>query len=94
MSNIYSHVSKINFDSEYTEFSRAHDRCSALQPSNEEYNAALQKFTSLNLPIKQLIVNELTNDTLRAKLGNILDYTSCLPIYLVNPIKVLDYVIY
>ena len=68
MSNIYSYVSKINFDSEYTDFSNAHERCSALKPSAEEYNTSLQKFTSLNLPIKQLIVNELTDTTLRAKL--------------------------
>lgn len=68
MSNIYSYISKINFDSEYTDFTLSHDRCNSLKPCNEEYNTSLQKFTSLNLPIKQLIVNELTDYTLRAKL--------------------------
>ena len=68
MSNIYSYVSKLNFSSEYTDFSQTHDRCKPLTPCNEEYNTSLQKFTSLNLPVKQLIVNELTDTTLRAKL--------------------------
>ena len=68
MSNIYSYVSKINFESEYSDFSQSHDRCCVLKPNCEEYNTTLQKYTSLNLPIKQLIVNELTDSTLRAKL--------------------------
>ncbi|KAL5266948.1 hypothetical protein ACHWQZ_G004105 [Mnemiopsis leidyi] len=68
MSNIYSYVSKINFDSEYTDFSQSHARCCQLKPNCEDYNTSLQRYTSLNLPIKQLIVNELTDSTLRAKL--------------------------
>ena len=34
MSNIYSYISKINFDSEYTDFTLSHDRCNSLKPCN------------------------------------------------------------
>ena len=68
MSNVYSHVSKINFESEYREFFDRHDTCPMLAPSQQEYDTSLQKLTSLNLPIKHLIVNELTDSTLKAKL--------------------------
>eukprot|EP00116_Pleurobrachia_bachei_P004175 sb/3464437/ len=69
MSKIYSIVSKINFDSEYSGFVGCHGECPALTSQPQEYDGNLQNLTSLHLPAKQLIVNDLTHKTLKTKLS-------------------------
>ena len=68
MSTIYSIVSKANYQSEYRPFLDLHEECPKLSPSQEEYSTSLQKYTTLNLPIRQLTVNDLTESGLKAKL--------------------------
>ena len=43
--------------------------CPALTSQPQDYDGNLQNLTSLHLPAKQLIVNDLTHKTLQTKLG-------------------------